>query len=341
MQRGDHLLGFGQHIAFQNVAYDTPLDDGLLSFGSASGTGASIQVYSLPNYSWMLTNRFQLAAGLTTAGHQGLGSADLFGLNVGLRGYLTNDPRGAVYAGVDYLRLSGETVGEHALSGIYPNGGFTVNLGETVQMSNEVGVLLANHDVSSQLLFSIQLSFLLCPAAADTDRKAPDVASGTFMLGTGGLSYTRVATTGQSQLLVSPEVHYFATSTTAVGIRGKYQRVLDNNRGMEGPARAVGVGMSLRQFLYPLQRTFVPFAQVGFIHNRLEADIHSLGDYFYHSTEGRFVSLDAAVGGLIFLKPALALELGVGYTDIRAESHPAVGKERALALTLGGRFLIN
>ena len=341
LQRGDHLLGFGQHIAFQNVAYDVALDDGLLSLGSASGTGGGTQLYSLPNYSWMLTNRLQLAAGVTTSGRQAIGDADLFGMNLGLRGYLTNDPGGAVYVGVDYLRLTGQLVGEQTISGIYPNGGFTVNLGETVQMSNEIGAVLANHDIPTQLLFSIQLSFLLSPTAAETQRELPKVASGTIMLGTGGLSYTRVANSGLGQFLISPEAHYFATPTTAIGIRGKYQSVLDNDQGMEGPARAIGVGASVRQFIYPFRRTFAPFVQVGFLHNWLNADVASLGYYTYRQTEGRYVSLDAAVGGLIFLKPALALELGLGYTDIRAESHPAVGKERALALTLGGRFMIN
>ncbi|WP_157976128.1 hypothetical protein [Lewinella sp. IMCC34191] len=341
LKRGDRLVGFGQHVAFQNVAYDIALDDGLLAFGSASGTNNSTVVFSLPNHSFMLTDWLQLGLSMRTEGHLSLKNKDYLGLGIGLRGYLLNSPRGGLYLGGDYLNFSGYLVGEKNVSAFYPNGGVTIPIGDAVQLSNELGFLVANRDFPSQMVFSVQLAFRLSPTKNEALANVPDVKINDWMFGTGSLSFSRVSSSGVHQLVISPEAHYFATPTTAFGLRGKYQRVPANNRGFSGEATAWGAGFTLRQFFHPLRRQFVPFAQLGMLHNWLKEENRYYGYYGSGQIEARYFSFDAAIGALIFLRPSIALEMGVGYGTLRGEGQRGVNNERSISLTFGGRFFIS
>jgi hypothetical protein len=338
LKKGDQFLGFGQPIAFRQLAYSVPLSDNLFSIGSASGTSQTSQLFMIPNYGFMANDWLHLHGAFQLIGNGPIQDIESFGLTLGARGYLTNGPGDRMYVGMDYLLLSGSNMVRKSVSGIYPNLGYAITVGGAAQLSNEVGFLVANKDFPTQLLVSSQLSFLLTPEGV-AERVTPDYRRGSLMLGIGGLSFARVFSSGDKQLLITPEVHYFFTNTTAAGLKLRYQHVPIEDWNFKGQGTVMGAGLNLRQFFSLPGRRFAPFAQIGANYNDFSGKL----DYSYYSPdsfEGNFFTFDAALGGLIFLRPTLALELGVGYSSMRSDKHPRLDDERAVALTFGGRFLL-
>ena len=335
LRRGDSFITFGGNTSTALTAIDFPLGSDLVGLGrgrSLPGLNGAIS----PSYSTLATDWLELGVSVSAA-TSGNGGPRTLALNPTARAYLTNSANGGLFVGAGLLYLHSDLLPAGSELSVVPSLGASLPAGPSVRAVPEIALVpFANSP--NQLSISLAFQFLL-NGPTDTLASVFRFEKGSVMWGTSvsGLAM-ELERNGGLSLGLTPEVHYFLSESAALGIRGKYtsRRVRNPNRSTE-PEYTLAGGLSLRLFPKNTGR-LTPFLQFGANYNRTSRrDGHSA--YSQYSITRTYLSYDAGVGTLIFLRPGIALETGFNYTLSKAGYVTLPADDNVLGFTLGGRFL--
>ena len=200
----------------------------------------------------------------------------------------------------------------------------------------EINYLMFNN-LADQLGFS--LAFEVNLNGPEQDNHSPDCfARGSVMVGATAAGFAQELGGREAYAIsLAPEVHYFRDEHFAFGLRVRYssQSAADGYSG--NALYTLAGGASLRCFLSSTG-WLTPFLQFGANYNRTN-ELRTF--YGYYRTESNYMSYDAALGTLVFLRSNLALEAGLAYTNTFSNEYGTLPRDRkVVGFTLGGRFVI-
>ena len=343
LQRGDQLITFGNSASLQLGVNQQALTGDLLTLGGTNRS-KNMQLYTLPNYSFMVSDRVMVGMAFTGISVATEANIKAFAVNPNVRAYLTNEASGGVYGGLGYVILSSNRFGGQNVSAAYPHVGASFRLTPNLLFGPEVGVLVYKQ-APNQVSAALQFEVLLDQQQPGGDPFMSRLARGSFLLGTTGVGYTNVGRSETTAFAIRPQVHYLFTGSTAIGLRAASyaQSYVDPGVG-RGPIReeqkTASVGLSLRQFV-PTHRRVVPFVEVGYNTNSVTVDDEQTRRTQGEALRGSYASRDVALGTLLFVRPTIALEAGVGHTRSGAASDERLlTAHRTTSLLLGGRIVL-
>jgi len=293
------------------------------------GEGAVLTV--LPQYGFAVSNRMVIGAsvivGLSVGGGSGEVSA---GITPYARYYFVNKPKLLAYGGLRAgVALADNDAFIDAASLVQPHLGVGLPLADGILFAPELGYTFAER--RNSVSFTLGFDFILGKNNRPEQRVTGRYGRGAWMFGTqlGGAGIGQRFTT----LRIAPEAYYFLGRRFALGVTAGTSLTRFNFNLTQLRVNSTHIGLASRYF--PVQgRHFDLFTHAGF---QLEFDDSriglSTGDPFVDNT----VVMDGGLGGMLFLRQRVALELGLNLRIYPQNEFAEMGINTGIRFFLGGR----
>ena len=322
LQQGDRLLSFESTGFSSALASHFAINDDLASLTTSSDLDGLL-VIANPSYGFLLSDNFALGGTLVVAGLLADGGSTVAAIAPYGRYYFVNKQDLALYGGVTGILAVGDDVsfdGSSTASAIAPTAGVSFPVAKNGLLTPELAYVI--NEGANSLTLAFKLEFILGENTSDGGKSVGAIGKNTWMLG-GGLGSFSITGSNPSvnTLVLSPDIHYFLSDRFALGLGIFVNRTAADDISFT----TTSFGPNGR-FYFSGPKHFMPFIQGGVSFRGVSSNLGFGSD----ST----TDIDAGIGGNIFLRDRLALELGLNLKII-----PDV-ESAALGFNLGARFLL-